>query len=532
MSLRDYQQRTIDDIYAWWSDHPEGHPCAVLPPGSGKSWIIAALCADMLQSWPDMRILMLTHVRELIVQNAEKMRLVWPGAPMGVYSAGLGKKQLGEPITFAGIQSVRGKSYVLGHVDLVIVDECHLIGHNEEGGYRTLIAELQAINPNLRVLGFTATPWRLGHGLITDKPAIFDGPLIEPVTIEELMYKGHLADLRSKLTKARLTTEGVHKRGGDFIEAELQAKLNTPMQNSEVVQETIRLGQSRKSWLFFCAGVDHALAVRDELRAQGISAECVTGKTPKGERDQILAEFKAKKIRALTNANVLTTGTDVPDIDLIALMRPTLSPALYVQMVGRGTRIKTTGAKDCLVLDFAGVVETHGPITAVQPPVKSGGVEPGEAPTKTCESCGELCAISAVFCPACGAPFPPREPKVLALRDNDIMGRAASEMDVQSWRWKKHISKTSGKEMLAVTYYGDLSDPSVTEYFSVTHEGYAGQKAIKQVASISQRSGARLEPAAGLDSAATALTESVPPTLIEFKKDGKFFNVIRRIWNE
>ena len=156
--LRDYQQKAIDQLYAWFEAGNEGNPCLVLPTGSGKSHIVAALCKDALQKWPETRVLMLTHVKELIEQNAEKMRLHWPGAPMGIYSASIGRKQLGEPITFAGIQSVRTKSKELGHIDLVLIDECHLVNHKEEGGYRTLLADLKAINPAMRVVGLTATP--------------------------------------------------------------------------------------------------------------------------------------------------------------------------------------------------------------------------------------------------------------------------------------------------------------------------------------------------------------------------------------
>ena len=154
----------------------------VMPTGSGKSHVIAALCKDALQTWPETRILMLTHVKELIEQNAEKMRLHWPGAPLGIYSASVGKRQLGEPITFAGIQSVRDKAKQIGHIDLIVIDECHLVNHKDEGGYRKLIGELTAINPAVRIIGYSATPYRLGHGLITDKPALFDD-LIEPVSI-------------------------------------------------------------------------------------------------------------------------------------------------------------------------------------------------------------------------------------------------------------------------------------------------------------------------------------------------------------
>jgi DNA repair protein RadD len=325
--LRDYQQRTIDQLYAWFGDGNAGNPCLVLPTGSGKSHIVAALCKDALQSWPETRVLMLTHVKELISQNAAKMREHWPNAPMGIYSAGLGRKVLGEPITFAGIQSVRTKAAQIGHVDLVIIDECHLVSHKDEGGYRVLLADLLAINPALRVVGLTATPYRLGHGLITDAPALFHA-LIEPVSIEELIYKGHLSTLRSKPCQTSFDTSGVHKRGGEFIDSELQAAVDTEDNNLAVVDEVIARAGDRKAWLFFCAGVHHAEAIAALLGQYGIAAACVTGTTPKVERDKLLTDFKAGRLRALTNANVLTTGFDYPDIDLIAMLRPTMSPSL------------------------------------------------------------------------------------------------------------------------------------------------------------------------------------------------------------
>jgi DNA repair protein RadD len=531
--LRDYQQRTIDQLYAWFEAGNEGNPCLVLPTGSGKSHIVAALCKDALQNWPETRVLMLTHVGELITQNSEKMRLHWPGAPMGIYSASVGRRDLGEPITFAGIQSVRSKAYQLGHIDICIIDECHVVSHKDEGGYRSLLDELKAINPNLRVIGLTATPYRLGHGLITDKPALFDA-LLEPVSIEELIHKGFLSTLRSKVTKAKLDTAGVHKRGGEFIESELQAAVDTDENNAKVVREIIELAGERRAWLVFCAGVDHAQRVAAVMRANGIAADCVTGETPKTQREQMLSDFKAGKLRALTNANVLTTGFDYPDIDLIAMLRPTMSPGLYVQMAGRGMRVKSQ-TDHCLVLDFAGVVATHGPITAVRPP-KKGGDGNGEAPVKVCDNCGELCAISVAICPACQHPFPEPERAKLQLRDDDIMGLEGTEFEVRSWTWRRHTSKTSGKEMLACTYYGGLSDKPVTEYFPVLHEGYPGDKAMRQVLKIAAQSGAAVAEVAnmqgteGLSYLSTQLFRANPPRSIEYRLDGKFYRVLKRSW--
>lgn len=524
-SLRPYQQLAIDQLYDWLRDNP-GNPCLELPTGSGKSHIIAALCKDAIQNWPETTILVLTHVKELIEQNSAKMREHWPNAPMGIYSAGIGKRQLGESITFAGIQSVRTKAAQLGSIDLVIIDECHLVGHKDEGGYRSLLAELSVTNPRLRVIGLTATPYRLGHGLITDKPAIFDA-LITPVSIEELIHLGHLAPLRSKLTKERLDTSGVHKRGGEFIESELQAAVDTDTHNQNVVDEVIAKAGDRKAWLFFCAGVEHAEHIKQKLLQSGITAECIIGETPKLQREHILTEFKRGNIRALTNANVLTTGFDYPDIDLIAMLRPTMSPGLYVQMAGRGMRPKSH-ADHCMVLDFAGVVETHGPITAVKPPTKK-GEKAGEAPMKVCENCNELVALSVRICPACGEAFPEPERPKLHLRDDDIMGIHGTEMEVRAWEWRKHISRASGNEMLSVTYYGALSDAPVTEYFPVLNDGYAGQKALRTLSGIASWAKVHL-PDAALEDVAKALTNGVQPESIEYSKDGQFHRVIKRSW--
>lgn len=534
MKLRDYQQKAIDQCYEWMRSN-DGNPCIVIPTGGGKSHIIAALCKDALQSWPETRILMLTHVRELIQQNAEKMRLHWPNAPMGIYSAGLGKRNLGEPITFAGIQSVRTKAERIGHVDLIIIDECHLVGHKDEGGYRALIGALTAINPALRVIGFTATPYRLGHGMITDKPAIFDA-LIEPVSVLELIEAGHLSVLRSKHTALELCVDDVHKRGGEYIESELQAAVNTEENNASIIREVIERGQDRKAWLFFCAGVDHAQDVCALLSAEGIKSACVTGDTPKAERDRILLDYKAGKIRALTNANVLTTGFDYPGIDLIAMLRPTLSPGLYVQMAGRGLRV-ADGKDDCMILDFAGNVSRHGPITNVVPPRRKRGEEPGEAPSKTCETCGEICHASVKVCPACFSPFPELEKKPLVLHDDDIMGFAPKEMAVKSWAWHVHTSRTSGKDMLRVSYYGGLSDPIVHEYLPVLSGGYAEEKAMRVLASCAQSAGVDFAGDHAEESrhdwlmrVADVMHAATPPASISYRADGKFYRVLGRAW--
>lgn len=523
--LRDYQQRSIDQLYDWMIQH-NGNPVLVLPTGSGKSHIVAALCKDALQSWPDTRILMMSHVKELIEQNAEKMRQHWPNAPLGIYSAGMNRRDI-DHITFASIQSVRKLAQHIGHRDLIVIDECHLINNRQQGVYRQLIKQLTEINPLLRVVGLTATPFRLGQGLLTDgESALFDG-IIEPVTINELVSRGFLAPLKSKHTEAMIDTSRVRKRGGEFIPGQLEKASDAITEAA--ISEIISRSGDRQHWILFCAGVAHSEHCADELNAYGIDAACITGKTPKGERARLISDFKAGRLKALTNADVLTTGFDAPNTDLIAFLRPTMSPALYLQMAGRGMRVKDH-TDHCLVLDFAGNVETHGPITGVQPPKMSSGDGGGESPAKACPECDELVHTSIMICPECGYTWPKKE-KEWRLSNADIMGIEAQEMTVTDWKWSKHTSQRSGKEMIKVKYYGTLADPVVTEYHCITHPGNVGTKALLDVKRIVDKAGLN-EPDAPTDlkELAAWIEQGQPPSMIKYHKRGKFFDVEDRIW--
>jgi len=519
VNLRPYQENSLKALYEWLGKN-RGNPCMVLPTGSGKSHIVARLCRDYLFANPQSKILMLTHTREIIRQNAEKLLTLWADAPLGIYSAGLGSKEINS-ITFAGIQTVVRNLDSLPNIDLIIVDESHAISHKEEGGYRKLIARLKESNPNLQVVGLTATPYRLGHGLITQGTALFDS-IIEPVSIQELVDCGYLAILRSKSTRSEYDTTGLKKRGGDYLESELEARFNNQETNSAVAEEIVARAEDRRSWLLFCSGVAHANGMAQALRDFGVEAVAITGQTPKDERALILRDFKEGRIKALTNVNVLTTGFDAPNVDLMAMLRPTMSTGLYMQMAGRGMRLKEH-TDHCLVLDFAGNVKTHGPITKVVPPTQKG--VGGVAPTKSCSTCGEIVHASVRVCPSCGAVFAtPEKDTTVFLHQDDIWGQTVNELRVVSWRWNRHVSKTSGKEMLRVRYYGGLSDPVISEYFAVTHEGYARQKAIEGLLELAGGNPINLTT---IEAAVGSLQGLAPPDTIRYRKEGKFYKVVR-----
>jgi DNA repair protein RadD len=500
-----------------------------MPGGSGKSVVIGAIARDALQNWPETRVLMAVHSKELIAQNADKLRKMWQDVPLGIYSASLKQRNLGEPVTYAGVQSIYNKAAQIGFIDLCIIDEVQAVSHKDTGMYRKLIADLMVINPAMRLIGLSASPYRLGHGLITEGyDAIFTS-IIEPVGIEELVFKGYLVPLRSKVTTKKLDATGLHKLGGEYKSSEMEAKYNTRANNQSVVSELIEKASERSHWLIFCSGIKHSENIAAELNSKGIKAASLSSHNSMDEREELLRQFEAGEIRALCNVGILTTGYDFPALDCIVFLRSTMSPGLYLQMAVRGMRT-SAGKADCLVLDFAGVVQVHGPITAVQPPRKAGPGN-GEAPVKVCDNCGELVAISCMVCPACGHAFPPRELPKLALRGDDIMGLEGNDLEVTSWSWRKHISRASGNEMLACTYYGSLSDKPVSEYWPIMNDGYAGQRSRGQLAQVAQQAGSVIDyGASDLEDIAASMNAGKPPRFIEFKLDGKFYRVLKRSW--
>ena len=368
---------------------------------------MAAFIEGVLRAWPDQRILVVTHVRELIAQNHAELIGLWRDAPAGICSAGLGRRDLGARILFAGIQSIHRRAYDVQQCDLVLIDEAHLIPAASNTMYRRFLDTLARINPQLKVIGFTATPYRTGSGMLHEgKGALFTDIAYE-VSVRQLIDDGFLCPLVSKAAETRLDVSGVGSRGGEFIPGQLQAAVDLPEITEAAIDEVVRLGSDRRSWLAFCAGVEHATHVAEAIRARGFTAATIFGDTPKPERDRIIAAFKRGEIRALASMGVLTTGFNAPGVDLIAMLRPTKSTGLYVQMAGRGTRL-APGKADCLVLDFAGNVARHGPIDAVKP--KRPGSGEGDAPVKVCPDCQSILATAVRVCPDCGHAFPP--PKV------------------------------------------------------------------------------------------------------------------------
>jgi DNA repair protein RadD len=366
MELRPYQRDAVDAVWNHIGTS-DTNPAVVLPTGSGKTHVIAELCRDAVQKWNG-RVIVVAHVKELLEQAAGKLQAVAPDLPVGVFSAGLGRRDLGYAVTIAGIQSVYQRAHDLGPLDLVIVDEAHLIPPDGERVYRRFLADARDLCDHQRVIGLTATPYRMKTGTICGPESVLHEVCFE-AGVRELIVQGYLCPLRSRAGKATADTSDIHVRGGEFVAGELEDRMDEDALVEAACAEVVAATEHRRSVLLFCSGVRHGEHVVRVLREKhGVECGFVEGGTPAKERDELIARFKAGGaggLKYLANVNVLTTGFDAPNVDCVAMLRPTMSPGLYYQMVGRGFRL-AEGKTECLVLDFGDNVLRHGPVDAIR----------------------------------------------------------------------------------------------------------------------------------------------------------------------
>lgn len=470
-----YQEKSVQAFFRFISSkYNKGkNPLIVLPTGAGKSHVLALICQRCIEKWPNIKITILSHTKEILVQDYEKLCAYMDDSSIvGLYSAGLGKRE-NKPITVAGIQSVYKLEETFKKTNLVIIDEAHRVPPAGEGRYRTFFSN----NKPQFTLGLTATPFRLGSGMLTDEGHIFD-EIIYDANIKTLIKEGFLSKLLSKETKYKMDTAGVKIVAGDYSAKSLADKLDRTNITENICAELVKHKDTRKHWLIFAIDIDHAEHIANILGNLGISAAAAHSRQPTTINDALIKLYKQGKIQAIVNVEKYTTGFDYPGIDLIAMLRPTKSPVLHVQTIGRGLRVVynvdsvdnfdihnrehrlgaiSTGPKhDCLVLDFAGNLERLGPIDSVEIATKQKGKGTGVAPTKTCPECDEIVNLSVKVCPDCGYEFPQAEKLMLTASTNSILSeiKPPRTYNVRSIFYHKHI-KVGKAPSMKVTYVCD-----------------------------------------------------------------------------
>lgn len=406
MELRYYQKDGLNAIWNYFANGGKGNPILAWPGGTGKSVVPAAFISKAMQLYPESRFMMITHVKELIKQNHDKFKFFWPNAPVGINSAGLKQRDYAQPIIYGGIQSIYGSPQLFGRRDIVFIDECHLLSGKDDSMYGVFLAGLKLINPKLKIVGLSATPYRMGQGLLTEGNIFTD--IIHDLTdfdnFNKLLAEGYLSLLIPKQLKTEFDISNVGIQNGEYVNTQLEAAVNKQEQTYKAVKEMVEYGYDRKSWLIFASGIKHAEEIAAMLNMFGIDAAAVHSKKDSDYCDAAISAFKEYRLRCIVNYGKLTTGFDHPGVDLLSILRWTLSIPLWVQMLYRGTR-PAEGKNNCLVLDFARNTPRLGPINDPRIPVKKGQAKPGDAPVKLCDKCGAYNHARSAFCCDCGHEF-------------------------------------------------------------------------------------------------------------------------------
>jgi DNA repair protein RadD len=409
LKLRYYQRDAIDSLHKWFNTRPaEDHALIALPTAAGKTIIFSHFIKEIFAKDPTARFLVLAHRKELVEQAETKLKTVWPEAPVGVLAAGMKRFEIDSQILIASRDTLASPKRLeaVGSFDYMIIDEAHNVPPSSHTRYKKIITTLSDRKP-MRVMGCTATPYRMGQGYIygNRKDHFFKG-LAYSVSIPELIRNGFLSRLSAYAVNDNAVIDAgavaLKFKNGDFKESELEKVAMVDDTILQVINDWIdnAYTKGRTATVFFCVSVLHAEKMTQCLQNYGIVAECVTGETPKEKREDILERFNNGLVHAICNVGVLTEGWDAPRADCVALLRPTQSVGLFVQMCGRGMRLHDD-KENCLLLDYGENVARHGCLDEVQPDRTA----PGRYHPKICASCNAINIPSARKCVECGQEF-------------------------------------------------------------------------------------------------------------------------------
>ena len=502
VALRPYQDEAVDAALDAL-DQGE-HPVLSLPTGSGKSLLIAALAAKL----PG-RILVATHRQELLEQNAAQLERFDDEAESGIYSAGLRRRDDQARVIFGGIQSIYRRMGMLQHAGVfryIIVDECHRVPPPSESSmYGTVFDAC----PDAQRLGLTATPYRLDDGLLHEGEDTWFSSMPVHVGIRDLTPQW-LAPLVGVLTAHDIDVTDVRTRLGEFVTRELSQAACEDEAIQGALDELCTLAAARQRWLLFCVDVAHSRLVHAALEERGITSELLLGETHQDARRIALDRFRTGDSRALVNCEVATTGFDMPHIDCIAMLRPTMSKGLCVQMLGRGTR-QAPGKVDCLVLDFAGNIDRHTPLDDLMEITKSPALQAQEAAEEAERAQQEAHRREA------------QHRTTASLADPMAPGRGTVTYSVHRLEYARvEASKYPGRYMIRLGYLCPDRPGKrwVTQYLCLEHAGWAGTQARGWF----ERRGLPI-PRTATD-ALPVLAQALMPARVVVREDGDWPRVI------
>ena len=445
MKLRPYQQQCVDALRN--ELRSSNRALAVVPTGGGKTAILSTICSEAVKKGS--RVIILSHVKELIEQISTTLHRILDredAERIGVCCGSLKQWNTDKDIVAGTIQTVVKRKHEFGHRNLVIIDEVHLTPMDDESMYQQTLAALESVNGYPpKIIGLTATPWRLDVGQICGPNGLFQRTAYE-CSVLDLIEDGYLSPLRGKLLDAPDTSGVATNSNGEYVQRGLQAVFDVDEVTRAAVDDLLHHAQGRKAGVIFCSGVQHAQHVAELLAERGESADVVTGETATGIRDDAVSRFKHGDLRWLVNVGCFTTGFDAPHVDVVALFTSTNSPGLMAQMVGRGLR-KALGKTDCMILDYGGNIAKHGPVNAINPPDPTPKREKKEGTQlcmKACSACQEAMPIAMEICPYCGHENPVDRSIVHEEQASDLAPIETAEHNVKQIAfidWRVHVKR-------------------------------------------------------------------------------------------
>ena len=390
--LRDYQRNAVDAVINYVKTCYE--PCIIeAATGAGKSMIIAEISRVLFGLSKGKNILCLAPSAELVTQNREKY--LQTGEPASIFSASAGGRCLKHPVVFGTPVTVLNSiNKFSDKFCAVIIDECDLITPT----VKSIIDKMRDKNPKIRVIGTTATPYRMGSGYVyklneKDKaiePDAYFAKKVYTVSADHLIDLGYLTKpVIGAINTGHYDTLKMQVNSmGKFKQQDIdEAYAGHGRKTSLIVADIVSQSKDRKGVMIFAATVQHAEEILASLPI-GFSA-LITGKTNKKDRRKIIDNFKRQQIKYIVNVSVLTVGFDAPHVDVIALLRATESVRLLQQIIGRGLRV-SPGKNDVLILDYAENIERHCPDADLfSPDVTSYKSVKGDAIKVVCPLCND-----------------------------------------------------------------------------------------------------------------------------------------------